>query len=627
MLKPVTVEDWNGMWNRGIADSAPNGYFQDSLNVKFNDSDVLTRDGSIKVLTQSNIVRFFMYKRLGETPRIIYLTTTGQLYDSLFPGTPIWTDATFLDFSLINFNNRAYITPHNRVTGIAGKFVLVYDGSGTARLAGGAAPTGFTLGITEPATSGKCEAGIHLVAIVFESSSGFLSAPGPAIYGQITSTGGHTIDLSAVQVGGVGTVARRIVATKAIQSYNGNQNGYQFYLVGSANGGRIPNNTATTWTGQLSFYDSDLTVTADYLFDNRPFIPAGTCIGQYSGRMFVGGINGDEHTLYLSKSGEPEQFDSVAGFISTNPFDSASGIKNAFTFRNNLTIAKSNRTYATTDNGGDPISWNEPVEMDNGVGTECFGISTILDSKGQQTDRAYVAHASGLMIYEGYYRRPELSWVVADTWKRITASVFNLIQICVDTTNSAVYVSVPLDGSTSISHILYGYYGTAYGRYGFDPKLVKWSLWQFQPGTKSICVDINSSNQVVFKYAGTVGNIYDMLSDYSVHSDDGNAFASYVQMSLYTARPKWINQLSLIGIRVQGLGTLVNTVSGIDGGGTTTLQPITMTASPGFEKEIKANFQNERVAPKFATGANVNEYFKISRADLYITPLWRSRPA
>lgn len=621
--EPITVEDWKGMYTRGVTDSTPRGFFQDSLNVKFSENDVYTRDGSTKVLTASGIIRFFMYKRLGETPRIIWLDTTGNLYDSLFPSTPIWVDASFVDFSLINFNNRAYITPHNRTIGIPGKYVLVYDGNGTARLAAGAAPTGFTLLATDSASSGNCEAGIHLIGVCYESSSGFISAPGPTAYAQVASTGGRRIDLANVPALPTGMVAVRVVATKAIQIYNGNQLGYQFYLVPSGNGGRI---TGGASTGSLSFFDTELQVTADYLFDNRQLIPAGVGIGEYQGRMMIWGINGDEHSIYLSKPFDPEQFDTLGGYIIVNPFDNASGVKNCCDFRGNLLICKSNRSYITQDNNADPNTW-KPLPVDQGGGTECFGIATILDSKGQQTDKTFIADRSGLLLYEGYFKRPEGSWLVEDTWKRITKSAFSLIQVCVDTTNSAIYVTVPLDGSTSISHVIYGYYGGAYGRYGFDVKTIKWSLWQFQPGTKSICVDVNASKDTVLKYSGSAGNIYDMLSDYSVHADDGNAFQSYVQMALFSVKAKWINHLALVNLRVQGSGFLLNTVSGQDDSNTTTLQTLTLSATPGMDREIKANFQNERIAPKFRTGVNINEYFKISRAELYIKPLWMSRSA
>jgi hypothetical protein len=145
--KPLVQENFKGLYTRGTNDTVPDDYFSDCLNVKFSEGEVLTRDGLISYLTKSNIVRYFTYRRLNETPRLIMLDSSGNLLDSLAPGTPIYTDATFTDFSMVNYNNRAYITPHDRIRGIASKSILVYEGTGNARLAAGTAPSGFSLAV------------------------------------------------------------------------------------------------------------------------------------------------------------------------------------------------------------------------------------------------------------------------------------------------------------------------------------------------------------------------------------------------------------------------------------------------------------------------------------------------
>src|SRR5260221_5730227 len=621
---PITVEDWKGMYTRTVTDTTPQGYFLDSLNIKFNESDAYTRDGSTKLLDAPNVVRFFTYKRLGETVRYIYLNTSGQLFDSLFPGTPIWTDASFVDFSMANFNNRAYITPHNRTTGIPGKSVLVYDGYGAARLAACAAPSGFTLGAANSATSGNVEAGTHLFSVAFESNSGFITAPGPALFAVLVTPGHFSVDLSSLPGLPAGMVAVRILATKSIQTYNGNQLGYQFFFVSSANGGRV---TGGASTGRVSFFDIELVTSADYLFDNRGTIPAGVVIAKYNGRMCVAGINGDEHSVYLSKPYQPEQVSSVTGFITVDPFESGSGIRNLFPFRGSLAISKSNRLYQTTDNQDDPVTWSAPIEIDIGVGAECFCVGTILDSKGQQNDRAFIADRSGLILYEGYVRRPEASWLIKNTWDRINKARFNLIQVAIDTENYQVYVTLPLDGATSITHILYGYYGSAYGPYGFDPKEINWSLWQMALGSVSIITDLDTvTGTSVLKYSGTTGHIYQVANDYSVHADDVLGFQSFIQTSLYTTKPKYTQHCNLIGLRILGLGTLITTLYDQDNVRSQVQANKTLSPTGGADLEIKPNFEGTKISVKLLTGNSINEYFKVSRKDLYLKPRWLSAP-
>lgn len=622
---PISVEDWKGMYTRGVTDTTPQGYFLDSLNVKFNEGDVYTRDGSTNIFNISSIVRYFIYKRIGETVRYIYLNTSGQLFDSLFPSTPIWTDASILDFSGLNFNNRFYITPHNRTTGIPGKFVIVYDGSGTARLAGSAAPTGFTLGAANSATTGNVQAGTHLFQVAFVSSSGYISAPGPAVAAVLLATGGFSVDLSALPIGPSGTVARQIIATQSIQSYNGNQEGYQYFLVSSTDGGVIADNTSTT--ARVSFFDVELIADATYLFSNRGNIPAGVCIANYNGRMCLGGFNADPHSVYISQAFAPEQMSNLTGFITVDPFESGAGVSNLFAFRGNLIITKSHRAYQTFDNQSDPVTWTAPQQVDSGTGTECFGIGTILDAKSQQTDRAFIADRSGLMLYEGYFKRPEGSWLVENTWKRINKAVFNLIQVAIDTETSSIYVTVPLDSNPIITHILYGYYGDAYGPYGFDAKAIKWSLWETAAGISSIAVDTDPvTGASILTYSGATDNIYKIASDYSIHSDDGNAYQSYVQMALYSVKPGWTQHINLLKLRILGSGVLYPYLYGQDNVDSILLAQQTMNTAPGTDMEIKANFTSTRISPKFLTGTNINEYFKISRADIYLKPQWLSAP-
>lgn len=620
---PVPIEDWKGLYTRGVDDTTPQGYFLDALNIRFNESDAYTRDGSTKILTADNIVRFFIYKRLGETARYIYLNTSGQLFDSLYPGAPIWTDASYVDFTGSNFNNRYYITPHNRITGIAGKYLLVYDGSGAARLAGGAAPVGFTLGAANSATSGNVEAGTHIFAVAFVTDSGFITAPGPENFAVLITPGGFSVDISALPIGPAGTVARVLLATQSIQTYNGNQEGYQFFIVSSSDGGVIEDNITTTAT--LSFFDSELGADATYLFTNRGLIPAGVCIANYNGRLCLGGINGDEHSVYISKPFDPEQLDTLTGFITVDPFESGNGVSNFFGHRGNFIITKSHKMYQVTDNQNDPVTWSTAQSIDEGTGTECFGVGAILDSKSQQADRAFVADRSGLILFEGFAKRPEASWLINDTWKRINKNVFSLIQISIDPEVSSIYISLPLDGSNTISHILHGYYGNAYSLYGFDTKMINWSLWTMVPGVASISTDTNAvTGASVLKYAGASGNLYEVADDGAVHSDDSVGFASFIRTALYTVKPKWIQHLGLINMRIQGLGLLNTTCYGQDNSNETFLANKTLVAQPGKDLEVKADFKSTKVSVKIATGTSINEYFRISRMDLYLKPMWFS---
>ena len=125
----VPIGAFKGLYSNGIEDATPPGYFIDTLNTQFEAIEVRTRDGSTRIFKLANIRRFFVYKRLNETSRYLILDTSGTLWDSLYD-VPLVTNAAYKDFSAVNYLNRAYITFHDRVSGIPGETVKIYEGAG-----------------------------------------------------------------------------------------------------------------------------------------------------------------------------------------------------------------------------------------------------------------------------------------------------------------------------------------------------------------------------------------------------------------------------------------------------------------------------------------------------------------
>lgn len=623
---PLRQEQFLGLYSRGVSDTTPDNYFLDCLNTKYSEGEVSTRDGSTLVFSKSNIVRAFKYKRLGETARYILLDNAGNLYDSLYPNNPIYSDATFTDFSMVNYNNRAYITPHDRVRGIPGKYLLVYQGGGpgTCRQAAGDGPTGFTLAVANSATIGSVEAGIHIIAVCYISDTGYITSPGPAIFAQLNASGGYKCDVSNIPVGPSWVSQRVLVATKSIPTtlFNGDQLGYAFYFVPN---GVINDNSTTTAT--IDFYDASLLESADYLLDNLNAIPAGLGLTVYNGRLLTWAANGEEHTVRGSNPLDPETFDAADGLFTVDPSDSQSGVRNCVEYRKNLIIAKSNRLKATSDNGDTLSTWSID-DLDGSAGTECFGFAKILDLKGTQNDRLFFADPSGLLDFNGVVKRPELSYNIEDIWKRINKSYFNLVQVVDDPVNHRLFVSVPLDNATGISHILYADYAKAwaidYGTTVLDEKKIKWSKWSFPTAPVSIIGDTDASNmKSVFEVVRSDG-VYDIKE--GLISDNNVAIESYIQTSLKTSAKGWINHFGGVKLRIKGIGSLQITATGEDDSNSKSFPSISLQVSPGYEPDRLLNFENEKMSLKFRL-VNINEKFTISRIDVYAKPKWLRRPS
>lgn len=625
--KPLSQENWRGLYTRGMPDSTPDAYLIGCKNAQFDEGEVLTRDGLTEYLHKTGIVRYFTYRRLNETPRLIMLDGSGNLLDSLAPGTPIWTDAAIVDFSMINYNNRAYITPHNRLHGIPGRNVLVYEGSGLARLAGGYPPQGVAIAAANSASSGSVETGMHLFGVCHVTKSGFITSPSESIP-SVNAPGGHAVDISNMVLGssaGAEVVARLILATKSIpvSQFVNNPYGYEFFFVPESCGGII--NDATTTTATVSFFDSDLVESADYLLDNLNVIPAGLGITTYNGRLVVWAESGHEFTIRVSEPGQPEVFNAVGGFATIDPSDAGSGIKNCVEFRKSLIIWTSNRVYSTSDNGSDANTWTIPPALDVSCGTECFGIASTLSARGSNTDRLWVATLGGLVDFEGYIRRPEMSWNVEDTWRRINKAKFNLVQVVDDPVGHRLFISVPLDNSSVISHILYADYSSAFTVYGtIDEKAICWSIWEFPSNPVSISGEVDPVTfQPVFRLGLSGGNIYDMKENLT--DDFGNAIESYIQTSLKNMVDGWQHHYAGIKLRIRGLGDLELTIQGEDDTASQMPPSILMLPKPGFESDRLFNFINEKCSIKLRV-SEFGEYFILSRLDLYAKPLWLRRP-
>lgn len=318
--------------------------------------------------------------------------------------------------------------------------------------------------------------GLHLIGVVYETDTGYLTAPGPEVFAAVTVVNGYTkISVTNIPVSPDSFVTKRhLVATKAITNYTGDDQGYQFFFIPD---GTIEDNVTTTWEG--SFFDIDLLEDASYLVDNFAEIPAGVTLTTYNGRLVLTTTFDDISVAYLSAPGEPEAFDQVDGII-IFPLD-GDPITNAQEFRDVLYLYKKTKTSATTDNGDVPSTW-ELSPIDQGIGASVHGVAKVLDSGGVNIEFLLIVDWSGLMLFNGTYARPELSWKIADFWYALERNSFKNIQIMNDSLTQIIYITLP-DKKMLIAEY----------QDGLDPKNVKWARWRFDIETSTIAlIDTNT---------------------------------------------------------------------------------------------------------------------------------------
>lgn len=491
--EPITIEQFNGLWINGDSDAVPIDHFTDCNNIIYLNEGFRTRVGIFPFRGIKNPVRIFTYvMQTGQS--ILVLTEGGDIYhvisETLSYG-PILSIPEMEDFKVVSIAGRAYITPFytddsgdiNYQRGLEDEVVYVYAGDGTAaRPAAGSKPSG-TLVAANSATPGNVEAGYHVFGVAYETDTGFITKD--AGFVSLLATGGFKVDLSSIPTSPESfVVARRIVATKAIPAsqFTGDLTGYEFFFVPD---GRIADNTTTVLV--TNFFDSELLDSADYLLDQLEEIPAGADISTYHNRMVVSATFDDISLQYVSKAGEPESIDSVDGLIII-PLD-GNPITRAQEFRDVLYTYKKTRTFGINDNGDVPSSW-PVVVIDQGIGASVHGIALVLDSGGVNLDYLLVVDYSGILVFNGTYNRPELSWKIKDYWLDFDRNDFGNIQIMNDSLQQRLYLTIPA------GLMLFGDYTN-----GLGWREIKWSKWQFDVDIASIALyDTNNlllaSNQI-----------------------------------------------------------------------------------------------------------------------------------
>lgn len=606
----ISVPRFFGLYSRTDTDNIPNNHLTDTLNVIPSGDDIKTREGTEVVYTKGDILRIYPYRKYGEATRFLILVSGGNIYDSNDLNTAILSIASMTDFSAVTLYNRVYLTPHNRITGLAGEKVYVYDGTGTFRAAAGSAPTGFTLGVADSLNSGWVEAGTRVYAVCYQTASGFITAPGPTIFTTLNSSGYKKVNFSNVPVGPSGTIARYLICTKVIDSYDGNQNAQSYYFIPD---GKINDNTTTTL--EVDFFDAALVSSADYLFDQLSEIPASNGLLAYQGSLITYGENSYPYIIRCSVQGQPESFNEEIGFALVSPEDSSS-IKNVVEFRNQLVICKTNKSVTTQRISGSEIAYWNFTNLDDSIGAEQFGIGLVYGNPGSFQDFFVTAHRSGLYLFNGSYSF-NLSAKIDTLWRSLNQQYFDTVQVVMDTDKKRVYCAVPTGSNQYPDKLLVMDYSD-----GISPEQVTWWWWSFPFNPRTIALDMDSSTKQVILYLAST-NVHKLTS---ATSDNETAINSYIETPKYTfSENNDLCTFTGLRMRIVGAGTLSMTLKGVDNVVTKALTNRTLSLLPGKSLLHPLNFVNERASILLGTNS-AGSYFTLRDFKVFGVPIYSESP-
>lgn len=485
---PSPILSVRGLYGRNDRLSPPQGFLSQAKNIVYSPkqqsiSDPLQiveqpvmlrlREGfQANTTLDHNSERFYMYEKTGDT-RIIYLRSgTDEIWDDTAGASILTFPSNSDDFHGITINNRFYFTPSDLTTGTAAGFVYVYDPSisATARKIAGVPPTGtFTVAVS--ATNGTIEPGLHIVAVSYETTTGFRTAP--ALHQTFTAPSGtrKKLDLTAIPTGPAGTAKRLIWMSQLVREYDSNPAAVELFLIAT-----IADNTTTT--GVVDAYDSQLVNSADPYVDALSEVPAGTFLTLLGGKLVVVGNNANPSTIYVSNENEPENFDSIDGLRTIDKGNGA-GFKTARELRGNLAVFKSNRTYMLKPNGDVPANWPYDI-VDTVLGAEPYSVGEVLNNYNPLLDVLVVANASGLFLFDSNYvnRLKPLSYYVDDLWSTLLKpSILPFLKTLVDPINFRIYVITPVKNLTqAFVWWMFDF------RDGLDADGVKAAIWDFYFG-------------------------------------------------------------------------------------------------------------------------------------------------
>lgn len=380
--------------------------------------------------------------------------------------------------SVINIFGRLYISPLSDFgTPLANASVYLYDGTGAtpaARVAAGPKPTTQAFTVAEFANANaNATAGMHLCAIAFETDSGFITPPNTT-WKQVTITAdtGKSIKFSSIDLGPTGTVARHLLVSKIILTYDNIQENWELFF-----GLRIADNTTTS--GEVILPDTGLVDSADYLLDEYETIPACSSISVYQGRLIYNGLRTDKRVAAVSKVADPETISQSEDYIQIYdgiPADITTGKEQ----RGSYYLFKESSTYVTNDNGGPPNTWKVDV-VDSGMGASPFGIADVMANPGGLVlEHLIIGNLSGIYAFSGAFSPIPLSWKIHSVFTQLVARVNNkYTRMAVDPVNKIIYLLtgkpiIDPDNPTTGGCTLY------IGDYfkGLDPENIKWMKWE-----------------------------------------------------------------------------------------------------------------------------------------------------
>lgn len=494
---------------------------------------------------------------------------------------------------------------------------------------------------------GKVERGYHIIAIAYETASGFITRPGPATADDtnyavflVTKAKRVLVINNIPATPPTGTVKVHILASKAIvkNRYTGNPDEYELFFVPDTSGGIIP---VGQTTAVINFFDADLVDSADFLKDNLAQIPAGVALLATSkGRLLVAGMNSESvvggveelasnTVIFGSKGGEPEAFSGTDGFVIVKP--GGDGIRNLAEYRTLIYAYKDTRTFVTQDNGGLLSEW-EIDSVDDTMGAGPHSIALVQGSDSATEDILIVGGRAGIRPFNGSYPERALTWKIQELWDQIIKEdQFEKVNIAVDPNNKIIFCGIPFSTPDyEVCYVLYGDYSD-----GLTWDGIKWCPWILyrevdNAGFPMLPTSIITTmeNGIPIMVMGSFdGNIWRWEKRSGVTADHTVPREAFFETDkLSHSDIGGVTHITGIRLTIAGPCTLHPELLGPNGSNIETLVDETITNPQNSNILLKCNQVEDTVSFKGSVDT-FSDVFQVSRIWVFGNESWIERPA
>ena len=361
-------------------------------------------------------------------------------------------------------------------------------------------------------------------------------------------------------------------------------------------------------------------------------VALGTAWG-VDGKLFVQGIgpgvNGEQievalvepydptsrwadETVWWSRPGLPREVDMTWG-----PVTIASGqgqkVRYGFEMGDRFYYVTDRSVWVTQDNGGEPGQW--PLELvADGVGTPSF------NGVGEGADWKVIAAPEGLWLFTGstVTEDANLAREIKGLWSRIAWEQYgHLVTVRVMASLRQIWIGVPLDGATSVSHLLVLDFSEGFSS-GLSSGGVgrRWSVWTIAPTAAPLeFLDANNERRAMVAVGGKTLSLAD-----GTFADDGAGYA-FAWEGGPMGPDEGLALFRKLTFSAEGSGLL--TPSLVRAGGQLVTFPSQTLYSPRRgDYALLASVTDERVGVRFEQAATSGAWVRIARAVLS----WMPRP-